>query len=225
VGASWVKVGAVFRWANDERPGRVLVDDGAVVMYDAWWPHLDAWGLADLNEARRGAVGYFVTFTPTLLAKAEFLRDEPLTADEESLHRPDLPFAVVRRPDLAWPTTEPDVTAFAAAFSTGTFALTVPEVFLRAFGPGGASKRAVRVSADDKAGFTVADLMRKAARVQMEHLGHRRTVDGVGVYRDGLHRGRPSFYLWGAASRLETHIAEFERRRQSHEAEHDDRGR
>jgi hypothetical protein len=62
--------------------------------------------------------------------------------------------------------------------------------------------------ADDNSRVTGAELMRKAAVVQMPHLGNRPIVEGAGVYRQGLHRGRPSFYLWGAASRLETHLAE-----------------
>jgi hypothetical protein len=213
VDSSWIKVGAVFRWVHDERPARILVHDGATVMYDAWWPHLDAWGLADLDKARRVAVSYYVTPTSTLLAKADFLRYEPLTTDEESLHRPDLPFAVVRRPGASWPAVEPDVTAFAAAFGTNPFLLTVPEVYLCAFGPSGGSKRAVRISAEDKVRFTASELMRKAAELQMPNLGNRLTVDGVGVYRQGLHRGRPCFYLWGTASRGETHLAEFEHSR------------
>ncbi|GAA4965870.1 hypothetical protein [Actinoplanes utahensis] len=81
-------------------------------------------------------------------------------------------------------------------------------MYLRAFGPGAGTRRAVRVSAEDRTRLPAVELMRKAAELQMPLLGDRRTVDGVGRYRDGLHRGRPSFYLWGAASRLETHLAE-----------------
>jgi hypothetical protein len=83
------------------------------------------WLVAILSAAQH-AVSYYVTLTSTLLAKADFLRHEPLTADEVSLHRPDLPFAVVRRPDAAWPTVRPDVTTFVAAFGT-TAVLTAPE--------------------------------------------------------------------------------------------------
>jgi len=166
-----------------------------------------------LDQARRGAVSYYVTLASALLAKADHLRHEPLTFDEESLHRPDLPFAVVHRLGLAWPAVAPDVAAFSAAFGTDPLALAVPEVYLHPFGPNGGSKGAVRISADNKAHFTAGELMRKAAEVQIPHLGKSAVVEGVGVYRRGLHRGRPSFYLWGAASRLETHLAEFERSR------------
>lgn len=173
-------------------------------MYDAWWPHLDVWGLADLGKARRGAVYYHATPASTLLEKAGFLRYEPLTADEESLHRPDLPFAVLRQPGVVWPMAESDLPVFAAAFGENTVLPAVPEAYLCAFGPNGGSKRPVRIRAEDTAGFTAAELMLKAAELQMPHLSTRRTVEGVGVYRSGLHRGRPCFYLWGAASLVET---------------------
>jgi hypothetical protein len=55
---------------HDDRPGRILVHDGAIVMYDAWWPHLGAWRLADLDQARRGAVAYYVTLISALLTRA-----------------------------------------------------------------------------------------------------------------------------------------------------------
>ena len=43
-------LGAVFRWAHDDRPMRILMHDDEVVMYDAWWPHLEAWGMTDLGD-------------------------------------------------------------------------------------------------------------------------------------------------------------------------------
>lgn len=199
---SSINVGTVFRWAHDERPARVLVRDDDIVMYDSWWPHLDTWGHADLRKARRGAISYYVTFASTVLAKADYLRDEPLTAEEETLHRPDLPFAVVCRPGISWPATEADLTAFTAAFAAEDVAVAAPDVYLEPFGPSGGFRRAIRVSADDKTRFSAAELLRKAAEAQMPNLRGRTAVGGVGIYRSGLRSGCPSFYLWGATSRL-----------------------
>jgi hypothetical protein len=75
-----------------------------------------------------------------------------------------------------------DVAAFAAAFGTAAV-LTAHEFYLCAFGPSGGSKGAVRVSADDNSRVTGAELMRKAAAVQMPHLGNRPIVEGAGVSR------------------------------------------
>ncbi|SNY29875.1 hypothetical protein SAMN05421748_103318 [Paractinoplanes atraurantiacus] len=41
--------------------------------------------------------------------------------------------------------------------------------------------KAVRISADDKTRTTSAELMRKAAELQMPHLRNRSIVQGVGV--------------------------------------------
>ncbi|BCJ46464.1 hypothetical protein GCM10010168_61030 [Actinoplanes ianthinogenes] len=199
---SSIKAGTVFRWAHDERPARVLVHADEIVMYDSWWPHLNAWGHANLREARRGATSYYATSASTVLAKANYLRDEPLTDEEEALHRPDLPFAVVRRPEISWPASAADLSGFIAAFETEDFALAAPDVCLEPFGPGGGTKRAIRVSADDKTRLPAAELLRKAAELQMPNLRDRSVVEGVGIYRSGLYGGRPSFYLWGAASKL-----------------------
>ncbi|GAA0902082.1 hypothetical protein [Virgisporangium aurantiacum] len=129
------------------------------------------------------------------------------SADEEALHRPDLPFAAVQRHGPVWPSSEADLTTFAAEFPPDTVALDAAEIYLSPFGAKGGSQRHVQISADDKAGFTARELMRKAAELQAPHLGSQAVVEGVGIYRSGLHRGRPSFYLWGAISRLETHLA------------------
>jgi hypothetical protein len=114
-----------------------------------------------------------------------------------------LPFAVARRPGLSWPATEADLNAFAAAFeTTEDSALAAPDICLKPFGPSGGSKRAIRVSAHDETRLSTAELLRKAAELQMPNLRDRSVVEGVGIYRSGLYGGRPSFYLWGAASKL-----------------------
>jgi hypothetical protein len=211
VDSSWITVGAVFRLPHDERPDRVLVHADGVVMYDYWLPHRDAWNMADLAEVRRKTVTYYLTTSSGLSAKADHLRNEPLTAEEAALHRPDLPFAAVQQDGLDWPSSEARVTTFAAEFQPDIVALDTPEIYLSPFGAKGGSQRHVRIDADDKARFTARELMRKAAELQAPRLGPRPVVDGVGIYRSGLHRGRPSFYLWGAVSRLETHLAAFAR--------------
>jgi len=209
VDASWITVGAVFRLPHDERPNRIVVHDDGVVMYDCWLPHRSAWSMADLSEIRRQTITYYIITASGLSAKADHLRDEPLTADEEALHRPDLPFGAVRRHGLSWPSGKGGMTTFAADFPVDTVAVDAPEIYLSPFGPKGGSQRHVRIGADDRIRFTAGELIREAAHVQAPHLGPDTIVEGVGIYRSGLHRGRPSFYLWGAMSRFESHLAKF----------------
>lgn len=137
------------------------------------------------------------------------MRSEPLTADERAVHRPDLPFAVAQSARLSWPAVVSQTPAWAAEFRAATgrphgAGLQAPEVYLCPFGPKGGSKAGVRVRADNGTAFTAEELMRKAATIQAPHVGGGVPVHGVGIYRLGLRRGVPAFYLWGAASRMHT---------------------
>ena len=44
-----IELGGVFQFNHDERPIRVIAFDDNVVMYDAWWSHMNSWGMAKLT--------------------------------------------------------------------------------------------------------------------------------------------------------------------------------
>jgi hypothetical protein len=193
---SKIEPGAVFRFPYDDRPNRVLFHDSDVVMYDAWWPHLDSWGLADLKAIKRKRISYYITTVSTVLEKATYLRSDPLSAGERAVHRPDLPFAAVQDPVISWSSEN-------TARLTGTRSqLNTSRIYLEPFGPRGATKAGVRVVADNGSSFTAEELFRKAQVAQARHLSDVMPVSGVGIYRSGLQRGLPAFYLWGSLSRL-----------------------
>jgi hypothetical protein len=213
---SQIELGTVFRWSTDDTPMRVLVHDDDVVMHDAWWPHLNGWGLANLAELKGKRISYYVAPDSTLVEKATYLRTEPLTDGEIAVHRPELPFSAVRCAGVDWPAAAPASTD--ELISTGcevTRTVDAAEIYLYPFGPNGAQKPGVRVKADNGTGFTAAELIGKAAAVQARYLGRTKLVDGAGIYRDGLNRGIPAYYLWGHESRLETQIAAAQRRQRS----------
>lgn len=207
--ADGVESGTVFTWPHDDRPNRVLIRDTDVVMYDAWWPHLENWGLADLRQTRRQRVAYYVTTITGLLGKAEYLRTEPLTDDEAALHRPDLPFAPIQSAAMAWSADGPEPAADATGrpgaverpASPAGVALNIPEVYLYPFGPNGGQKAGVRVKAAGQ-GFTFTELLEEAAAAQAPWIKNPVPTQGIGIYRSGLHRGIPAYYLWGSRSRL-----------------------
>lgn len=186
-----IEPGAVFRFPHDNRPNRVLLHNDGVVMYDAWWPDLDGWGLADLDAIRRKRISYYVATVPTLLEKATRLRSDPLSADERAVHRPDLPFIAAQDPAITW-----------AGDAETRSPLKAPAIYLLPFGPGRGTKPGVRVVADNGSSFTAEELFVKAKAAQTRYLGDPLPVTGVGIYRSGLQRGLPAFYLWGAVSRV-----------------------
>ena len=215
-----IEVGAVLQWVHDnrlpwihdDRPFRVVAFSNGVAMYDAWWPHLDNWGLANLGEAKRRRINYYVATASTLAERATFARSEPLTEAEISLHRPDLPFAAAQCQVLSWPAEAPGSAESAArgwraAGCPEAETLEASEVYLQPFGPGGGERAGVRVKADNGTSFSWDELVWKATVIQAPFIGAHGTVQGVGIYRSGLNRGIPAYYLWGSQSRLHDEIA------------------
>jgi hypothetical protein len=78
--------------------------------------------------------------------------------------------------------------------------LPATEVYLSPFGPKGATKSGVRVRADNGVAFTAEELVRKAAEIQAKTTTKETTLPGVGIYRLGLNRLVPSFWIWGATT-------------------------
>jgi hypothetical protein len=207
-----VEVGAVLRWAHDDRPFRVLACDSGVAMYDTWWPHVGNWGLANLDEVKKRRVNYSVVTTSTVAEKATFVRSEPLTEAEISLHRPDLPFAVAQCQVLSWPGEAPESAEASArgwrsAGCPEAEALRASQLYLLPFGPRGGERAGVRVKADNGTSFSWDELVRKSSVVQAPFVRAGASAQGVGIYRSGLNRGIPAYYLWGSQSLLHDQIA------------------
>jgi hypothetical protein len=160
--------------------------------------------LADLPAVRKRKANYYGTFADTLAEKATLVGSAPLTGEERDLLRPDLPFAIAQRADLSWANDWDALTDV-----TGD-TLHTAQVYVIPFGPAGGSKRAVRLVADDGIAFTAPELLGKAQHLQRPLLGKRSLVEGVGLYRNGLIRGVPAYYVWGAQSQLHTYVAEYE---------------
>jgi len=207
-----VEVGAVLQWPHDDRPFRLLAYDSAVAMYDTWWPHLGNWGLANLGAVKKRRVNYYVVTASTVVERATFVRSEPLTEAEISLHRPDLPFAAMQCQALSWPaeawgTAEASARDWRSAGCPEAEALGASEVYLLPFGPRGGERAGVRVKADNGTSFSWDELLWKASVVQAPFVRAGASAQGVGIYRSGLNRGIPAYYLWGSQSQLHDQIA------------------
>ena len=206
-----MQVGAVFRWSHDDRPMRVLLHDRDVAMYDAWWPHLGAWGLADVRRIRRQRIAYYAALTSTLAERASYVRLDPLADEEVAIHRPDLPLAAGQCAAISWPSTAPGTAAefaedWRAAGCPDGAMLRAPEVYLYPFGPDGEVWNAAgsRVRAANGGTFTAEELLFEAAAIQAPFISGTAPIRGMGIYRHGLFRGIPSYYLGGSESRLHT---------------------
>ena len=199
-----ITVGNVYEMSSQPNPLRVVGVDDHVVMYDSWWPHKNAWGMDKLV----GTFIYYRMARSFFDSHSRLLRAEPLSPLELSVHRPDLPFAFARRNDLSWYEEWDDAGTFADnAIGDSVSALEAPQIFLVPFGPRDSAKAPVLVHAGDRRSFSVAELLRAARAVQVPFLGDVRLTAGVGIYRSGIKKRIPSFYLWGANAKHEVPAA------------------
>ena len=189
-----IALGAVFEIESSPYAMRVIAFDDAEVMYDVWWPHRQAWGMAKL-------LGDFTCCRlprQYVEADARYIRTDSLSELELAVHRPDLPFAIAQRKDFSW--YEPSW--HEAVFETAP-GLATSSIYLEPFGPRDSAKPASLVAADDGVAFTEADLLMKARILQAPFVGDVRLTEGVGIYRAGIKKRLPSYYIWGARSRAD----------------------
>jgi len=201
-----LQVGAVFQPEWDSRPIRVIAFDDEQVMYDCWWPHVPGWGIDSLNRT----ISYYRIPLSLLLEKSKYLRTEEYTDAELSIHRPDLPFGFARFADLEWPSTHtkakedfPGSTPFINQVGARVPILNTAKLYLLPFGPKGSSKPGVVLESENPVGFTIEEMLWHAARLQSPFLRQTKVTTGVGIYRSGIQRKLPSYYIWGAKSRME----------------------
>ena len=81
------------------------------------------------------------------------------------------------------------------------------EAYLQPFGPKGGGRTSVRVKADNGTSFRWDELVWKASVLQAPFIRAGASAQGVGIYRSGLNRGIPAYYLWGAQSQTHNEIA------------------
>ena len=185
-------LGVVFEIESSPHTMRVIAYDDAEVMYDVWWPHKNAWAMAKLQ----GDFTYYRLPRDYVEADARHIRTDPLSGGELQVHRPDLPFAVAQREGTSWyDRSWPD-----GVFGT-TPVLAVSAIYLSPFGPRNSAKPPVLIEADNGESFTELELLTKAKELQAPFIGDVRLTDGVGIYRAGIKKRTPSYYLWGARSR------------------------
>ena len=191
---STLSLGAVFTADWTAEPVRVIAFDRHVVMYDTWWSHRDSWGMSKLL----GRHSYYRLHRGYFEDHVSLLRSEPLTEQEVQVHRPDLPFAFAIRESLSWYANWPTDMHIG-----GEQTLQAPAIYLIPFGPRDSSKPAVLVHAANGVFFSEKEVLLAAKSIQAPHTRELPLTGGVGIYRSGVQKRFPSYYLWGAKSRLD----------------------
>lgn len=195
-----LQLGAVLQPDWDERPFRVIAFDDREVMYDCWWPHKAEWGFASL----RGTIAYYRVPCELLLKRCTYLRTEPLTQIELDVHRPDLPLRIATFDQVEWPAPA-RLKAFRKMLLSLASRASLPatKLYLCPFGPNGGMKAGILVEPEDGHAFGVAELLSFAADIQAPLLRDTGLPRRVGLFRLGIQRRVPSYYLWGYQSRMD----------------------
>lgn len=192
-----LNVGDVYEPGGpDKRPIRVLMFDEIVVYYDTWWPE-GGWTLSRFWRSAafyRMATDWVVTGTR--------IRQDPISDKERERYRLDLPLRIHRHPSLNWAHLEaetPEQATIAAATRGVNIAewpaLKTEKVTLIWFPRWpSATMLHTTVAATSGGEIVASDLLWHAQRLVSQQV-----VDGgIGLFRLGLHRGVPSYSVWGS---------------------------
>jgi hypothetical protein len=172
----------------DDRPIRVLMGDEIETFYDVYWPEDIGWGLKKARTA-----SYYRIPTQHLEENSSVLRSEPLTDRETQRHRPDLPLRMLQDSAMNWFEDNAKVASYA-----GSICLDVKQIAIAPFGAKGARQKAQIFECLDGEQFTGHELLQIANSIQEAVCP---AVSGIGMYRDGISLGVPSYYLWGSVDK------------------------
>ena len=204
---SAIHIGAVIELQLDKRLIRIIAFDENEVLYEAWRDETPEWRINNLKRT----IYYMRLPVSIILDDGVYVKTENYTTEETAIHRPDLPFRLAQSTFLEWSANAPP--AF-EQFSKGLLhskttspvlstTLDAPALYLSPFGPKGSVKPGVLVKSLNGVNFTAAELLWHASILQAENMRDIRLVTGVGIYRGGIQRKLPSYYIWGARSRSE----------------------
>ncbi len=199
-----LELGAVFSLPWGSNLVRVIAYDEDVVMYDVWWSHKNAWSLARPPSK----FAYYRLPRGLFEQRAKFERLEQYSAEELALHKPHLPFSFAHCIELSWyglPLSAHEIELALQARPSQVHyraLLEATSVYIEPFGPRDGAVPAVQVSSCSPKGFTETELLMAAGKIQSQHLRAEVRTQGVGLHRSGLRKRVPSYYVWGAHSRL-----------------------
>lgn len=202
-GTDLMQCGGVFLRGGKLR--RIVVFDEKLVFFDTWDDASSSW---DMQLLERTA-WYMGLPVPIFFQGASFVRTEPLSSEELRVHRPDLPLRLAQSQSMEWPMGVPDslddfVVQIGNVQEAENFRETVmnaASIYLCAFGAKGGMKPPVLITAINGKAFSTQEVLWRAAQLQAASSGTTSAVEGVGIYRAGIVKKLPAYYLWGAKGR------------------------
>jgi hypothetical protein len=190
-------LGGVYLTKWDERPFRVLAFDDFQVYYDCFWPTLGTWTFGNIQRK-----GYYYSMTPQrFLEDSKFVRQQPLTAPEFQIFRPDLPLRMCCNKFLSWTDQaflelEKYIQYIKSrdVIFDDTIVLPITEIVLHPYGPQSGAVKPSVITSRNKEGFNCLELLWNAHNIQSVHIRDTQKI-GVGIFRLGHEKKMPAYYI------------------------------
>lgn len=191
-----IKIGEIYK-NEDNKIRRVIGGDELEVFYEAYWSHDNSWGTSS-NLSRKA---FFYRMKKNAFLKSSERIDFKEFSDLEfDVIRPDLPIRIGRVKDVSW-----GADIFSSEKKLNEFLIENTEtdpketidasmIYLYPFGPKGGLKKAELIKAK-KEKLTILEILINASKVNNNV--NQNKSDGVGIYRLGIHKKKPSYYIGG----------------------------
>lgn len=192
-----LKLGGIYITKWDKRPFRIIGIDEIEVFYDCLWPHNNSWSFSGKFNERCS----FYRLPRQLFTENSTLRDFiNFTEEEKHFFRPDLLMRIARLKIVSWNQFKQSNYREFRFFLNATIGQDIPEqtlttdsIYVYPFGPKGGARRSKKLVADNKKYFTIPELIWKCKSIQ--ETVNPNISKGVGVYRSGIERGIPLYYI------------------------------
>jgi hypothetical protein len=192
---SALQLGGLYQTHNDERPYRIIGLDAIEVFYDCLWRE----GLWTFSGNFKKKVFFYRMSNATFFNFSKKIGILPLSSEELSAFRPDLPMRLGRTKMLSWnnieDTTQSDFESSLENLCPELIAqsLRTNKIVLLPFGRKGGLKKGTIIQADNGSFIPIHELLWKAGQLQ-EAVNNQDSI-GVGLYRLGFEKGIPSYYI------------------------------
>ncbi len=193
-----MELGEIRKYIDDDDTERMCIVglDAVEVFYDAWWDHNQNWGFA-----KSRSISFYRTSRDFFESNTVKMDLEPISDKDLTKYRPDLLQRIAILPKWQWNKKQfTSLQDFEKSIGKHNMELlkgsklNAPKIFLIPHGPKGGSKQGVVIEADDGCSLSAIELLWKAHNIQSKF--NTCAKDGVGIYRQGLKNGIPSYYLW-----------------------------
>jgi len=194
-----IQPGDIFYMNKKYKYWRVLLCDEYKVFYQNHILRNPESDLASVKSTYSSGKQYF-TFTSLQHFRDEnfpFVGRKELSDEERNWLRPELPLFFGRSKLLSWKTISKfsDYRALFDYDQEFKKQLSFDTLFIETYGPRGGGKKVAQIKSSESGQLTVAEVVWQSARFQMAAFEDDRY--GVGIYRLGIHKGYPLFYLFG----------------------------